>query len=395
MKKQNFWQDDNVKLRLIKERDSEVFLEMLTDTKLRISTEGGLELPATLEKAEGFIMYTEDVVEKQNELWFTIMDLEEEIVGFSAINHVNTKDGTARFQITILPEYRRKGYAKSATSILLKYAFDERRLHKVSCFLPEENEDGKQFLTAMGFAYEATRKEVFHRNGKFYNQCHFGITDVDVKQQKAHQPFVPKEATQSEFAEKIFAKVREERPYFWQMDNLVLRNMRIEDYIDNREMQHSYSDAIHFNNVLNLPYELEEREVDEEECKYSFFEMSGEVMAFGVADLEDNYLGIVNLQNADYKNGTFSLGYYFLPWARKKGYAVRSVALVMQYAFYELRLNKMNLYINSDNEDSIKLVEKLGCNLEGVWRDHLYYEGSYQDTLLYGISKREMEEKFK
>ena len=61
--------------------------------------------------------------------------------------------------------------------------------------------------------------------------------------------------------------------------------------------------------------------------------------------------------------------------------------MIMLYAFNELRLNKMNICVNEGNISSAKVMRRVGCRVEGVWRQNVYYDGKYTDVVLFGITK--------
>ena len=80
--------------------------------------------------------------------------------------------------------------------------------------------------------------------------------------------------------------------------------------------------------------------------------------------------------------GTF----YFLNKYRKKGYATNAVALIVHYAFNELRLNKLNVSVNEGNVPSETLIQKIGCKKEGVFKENVFYDGKYVNVNLYGMT---------
>ncbi len=58
-----------------------------------------------------------------------------------------------------------------------------------------------------------------------------------------------------------------------------------------------------------------------------------------------------------------------------KGYAKEASNIVIDYCFRELRLRKITLGVVEDNSAALKLYRKLGFTIEGVYRDHGYYNG--------------------
>lgn len=387
MKKQYFWKSDKVRLRIIEEKDANTLYEALKDTTLRMQAEGGIALPATIEKAEDMAFYAMEMTKEGKELWFAILDCENRMVGYAILGYINEKDGNAQCDVTIFPAYRKKGYGKSTYDILLKYAFYERRLHKVNCFVMEGNEEGRAFLHAIGFTQEANRSAMFYSHGKYYGQYYYGITKDEFLDLSKKTEAVSKESAFLIVTEpmKSLKSLTKERPYFWQYEDVIIKDMAPEDYYKNREMLFSSQDLRFYDNDVKLPMLTED--LTEKEEEYAHFGNTEERIEFAVTDLEGEYLGNINLHSIDRKNGTFSISLYFLERARKKGYATKSMALIMSYAFFELRLNKMNICVNEGNEASAKVMQKVGCSLEGIWRENVFYDGKYVNVILFGITK--------
>ena len=74
---------------------------------------------------------------------------------------------------------------------------------------------------------------------------------------------------------------------------------------------------------------------------------------------------------------------------RGKGYGYEVMQLVLQFAFDELNLHRIQLTVFSYNERAIALYEKLGFHREGVYREHLQRDGRRYDMYLYGLLRSE------
>lgn len=396
MKNQYFWKNDIVSLRVIEEKDADTLYEALRDTTLRMQAEGGISLPATMETAEDMVLYAMEMTKTEKMLWFAVLDNGNRMVGYAIMGYLNEKDGNVQCDVTIFPRYRRKGYGKAAYEILLRYVFYERRLHKANCFVMEGNEVGRTFLSSIGFRLEAHRNEQFYSHGKYYDQYYYGITreEFDNSSRRENRVEVVPDSDLGELLEmpEKLTDLFQERPYFWEYNNLIIRDMTEEDYIMNREMVFFSWDARYYDNDVRLPMLLEELTEKEEENLH--FGNTEKRIEFAVTDLNDNYVGNINLHSIDRKNGTFSISLYFLKRVRGQGYATKAMALIMNYAFNELRLNKMNICVNDGNEASARVMRRVGCRVEGIWRENVYYDGKYTNVILFGITKEEFNRYF-
>ena len=99
--------------------------------------------------------------------------------------------------------------------------------------------------------------------------------------------------------------------------------------------------------------------------------------------------GLIN-----WKNKVLHIGWTWLGRAfHGTGLNANMKFLMLQYAFEELRFEKVEFRIDERNQQSRKAVEKLGANLEGILRkDTVMKDGFRRSTCCYGILKEEWPE---
>lgn len=61
--------------------------------------------------------------------------------------------------------------------------------------------------------------------------------------------------------------------------------------------------------------------------------------------------------------------------------------ILLEYAFNERRLHKFDGFCYDDNIASVKMMEALGCKLEGISRECVFMNGRYHNRLLYGMTE--------
>jgi RimJ/RimL family protein N-acetyltransferase len=75
-----------------------------------------------------------------------------------------------------------------------------------------------------------------------------------------------------------------------------------------------------------------------------------------------------------------------------KGYGTETMQKMIDFAFNKMNLYRLEAEVLEFNKASIKLVEKLGFQKEGVLRSAKYSRGKYWDIYRYGLLKNEWEE---
>lgn len=70
---------------------------------------------------------------------------------------------------------------------------------------------------------------------------------------------------------------------------------------------------------------------------------------------------------------------------KRKGIATVSTRLILEYAFYELKLNKVYLNVDSENEAACRLYEKVGFICEGEFIEDMFHRGRFINRKRYAI----------
>lgn len=72
-----------------------------------------------------------------------------------------------------------------------------------------------------------------------------------------------------------------------------------------------------------------------------------------------------------------------------KGIGTYAVKEILNHAFNNLNLNRVQLGVLHYNEKALKLYEKCGFKFEGRRRQAIYKNGVFADLLIYSILKSE------
>src|SRR5256884_4059261 len=73
----------------------------------------------------------------------------------------------------------------------------------------------------------------------------------------------------------------------------------------------------------------------------------------------------------------------------RKGIGTEATILTVEYAFFRLNLRKIDLGVYSEHQAAVRSYEKVGFNVEGQLREHVFHEGQYKNCLLMGLLRSE------
>lgn len=98
-------------------------------------------------------------------------------------------------------------------------------------------------------------------------------------------------------------------------------------------------------------------------------------------------VGLASLTNIDYKNGTATINIKVKKdeGIRRTGIGYKVITMLSNFAFNELNLNCLMANILDYNTASQRLFEKCGFLFEGVLRNRVFKNGSYQDLNSYSL----------
>lgn len=75
-----------------------------------------------------------------------------------------------------------------------------------------------------------------------------------------------------------------------------------------------------------------------------------------------------------------------------KGYGTEALRILLRFAFDRLNLHRLFLLVNEENPRAIRSYEKVGFRLEGLYREHTYRYGRYENVLVMSLLQSEWRE---
>lgn len=88
------------------------------------------------------------------------------------------------------------------------------------------------------------------------------------------------------------------------------------------------------------------------------------------------------------------IGYWLSKSQAGQGIMPISVALVLDFIFQELKLHRVEIAIRPENTASLRVVEKLKLELEGVRRSYIHINGDWRDHQVFVVVEDEVTTSF-
>jgi [ribosomal protein S5]-alanine N-acetyltransferase len=105
---------------------------------------------------------------------------------------------------------------------------------------------------------------------------------------------------------------------------------------------------------------------------------------------QDNQLiGTCGYHKWDQRYFRAEIGYDLSPNSWGQGYMTEVLHAVIQNGFGRMGLNRIDALVYTENVRSMKLLQKLGFQKEGVLRDYFYLDGQFYDHYLLALLRRE------
>lgn len=135
------------------------------------------------------------------------------------------------------------------------------------------------------------------------------------------------------------------------------------------------------------PYPLAqaEKEYDESQCDMHHLRLV-------IETLEGEVIGETALTHIDWRNREADFNIAIgnkAYWGH--GYGTDATRALMKYAFDQMNLHRITLYVHDFNARAIRAYEKVGFQLEGRMRQAHYMDGAYTDVLVMGLLKEDFQ----
>nr|MEE4268394.1 GNAT family protein [Candidatus Krumholzibacteria bacterium] len=111
----------------------------------------------------------------------------------------------------------------------------------------------------------------------------------------------------------------------------------------------------------------------------------GKSMACAIC-LDNTIVGIIGYNEIDQSLGKAKIGYWVSSEHQSRGIVTRACQHLIDHAFGELKLQKIEIAAAKENERSRAICERLGMTLEGIITNSERVEDNIYDHAVYGLS---------
>ena len=101
---------------------------------------------------------------------------DDRLIGKAIIQRIEWTNGNCGIRVGIgSADDRRKGYGTQAMKMLLRFAFAELNLFRVTAYVPEYNEGAITLVKKFGFTEEVRRRQALERDGRRWDLLVLGL----------------------------------------------------------------------------------------------------------------------------------------------------------------------------------------------------------------------------
>lgn len=164
-------------LRALEAEDYKVSVKWRNDPEIQ-SMVGGHSYFVSLEKEKEWVHNT---IFNNNRIVLAICLVEnDKYIGNVMLQEIDYIDGTAHVPVLIGDKDEwGKGYATEARFMILKFAFEERRLNRIWALIKEDNIGSIKMHEKCGYKKEGILRQSIFKNGQYYNQIMMAVLKED------------------------------------------------------------------------------------------------------------------------------------------------------------------------------------------------------------------------
>ena len=163
---------EKIILRAVETDDNAMLLSLINDPDTEMMLGGSSGPISEAEQLKWF-----DHLERTKDILRCIIAVlgDRTAVGTVILSDIDQKNGTGHIHIKMSKEGRGKGYATDAVNTLVKYAFNELRLHCIYANILEYTDASVRLFEKCNFKRDGVLRARVFKNGKYFNMFTYSI----------------------------------------------------------------------------------------------------------------------------------------------------------------------------------------------------------------------------
>ncbi len=163
---------EGVGLRLVLEEDLSLLARWRDDDLTRV-----MFYSTCLLSESGLRSWFKSVLSDPARMRFMINRLQDgETIGIIGLEHIDHRNQTAELAgLLIDPSARRQAWATKSVQTMIRYAFDDLNLHRLSARIPKSNHMAQQLAEKAGLRNEGIARQAVFRDGAYEDVVHLAI----------------------------------------------------------------------------------------------------------------------------------------------------------------------------------------------------------------------------
>lgn len=171
----NYWQTELIRLRGVEPGDGDLFWTWNQDSEMARNLEF-VWPPVSLAQVQEWAGVEARRKLEDNSFRWVIENLDGTPVGFIHTHNCQPRNGVFKYGIGVEAPHRRKGYARAAALLVIRYYFQELRYQKVTVQMHSANESSRALHEGMGFVLEGRVRRAIFTNGAYLDELFYGMT---------------------------------------------------------------------------------------------------------------------------------------------------------------------------------------------------------------------------
>ncbi len=164
--------------------------------------------------------------------------------------------------------------------------------------------------------------------------------------------------------------------------NIIIKGLESDDMKERHLWLNDPEVTRYFTNLGSIPLS----KTDLEKWYEHISQKKSQELHFSICTKESQHIGGAQIKSIDWKNRNAEMGIFIgdkNEWG--KGYGTDAAKSLIRFGFYELNLHRLWLRVDSENLAALKCYQKAGFLQEGIFREEVFRNGCFHDTIVMSI----------